>query len=153
MRGLIAETCASDADALASSPFCACCVSSQLHAITDECVCQPFILNTDRCFYAMNGSARQKARDAIQYANSVCAGRKPRLPWAVGGNVDACQAPVASEPIDGGRSRAHHYLRTGCHAVHWLSLDTSSERVRDDEQAGAGAHATRSATTGKRRSN
>ncbi|WP_437291796.1 hypothetical protein [Sorangium sp. So ce406] len=64
-----------DEPAYAGTPFCSCCVAEELYSVDDECRCQALNFDVDACYYSRGDQAKPQAREAVEYANSICKGR------------------------------------------------------------------------------
>ncbi|WP_437328823.1 hypothetical protein [Sorangium sp. So ce381] len=60
-----------------NTPFCTCCVSNDFYSVDNECGCRGLNFDAEACYFRTADEARPAARQAIEFANSICEERTP----------------------------------------------------------------------------
>ncbi|WP_437899286.1 hypothetical protein [Sorangium sp. So ce124] len=89
-----------------NTPFCACCVKNDFYSVDNECGCRGLNFDADACYFRTAADARPAARQAIEFANSICEERTPTFLDGSGENQQCGASRAASSSSQASSSSA-----------------------------------------------
>jgi hypothetical protein len=136
--------------AYAGSPFCACCVANGFYSVADDCTCRVLSFDADACYFATDVEALPSLRSAVDYASSICQGRKAGVPYADAGTLGAqCTAGNgATTSSSSSSSSSSASSSSGTQANGGASASASSTSASSTSASSASASTTSSAGGG-----